>query len=87
MANLEIIKRYEVSVIIREIVPVEGSVEPDCVFVGGTVGGVNLHLLEFAAHRDKERWLDEILKAAMANARPRLIQSLVLHMRSALNGK
>jgi hypothetical protein len=86
VANLAVHKQYEITVVIKEIVPVEGSLEPDRVFVGGTVGGVRLDVLEFAAHRDKERWLDDILKASMANARPRLVQRLVLDLREAING-
>jgi hypothetical protein len=90
MNNLALSKQYEITVVIREVnmpeVDMDTPVEPERTFVCGTVGGVQIAVHEFAIARDKERWIDEILKSAMAKSRPRLITKLVLNLREALNG-
>jgi hypothetical protein len=86
MNNLALSRQYEITVVIREVKVQEDTVEAERTFVCGTVGGVQIAVHEFALARDKERWIDEILKSAMAKSRPRLITKLVLNLREALNG-
>ena len=81
MGNLDLYKEYEISVIVREVKREADSIEAHTEFLCGTVGGVKVSKIDFNISTDKERWLEELLKSAMANSRPRLITKMLLNLK------